>query len=131
MISAPKRTKEDEVFEDAWASLQARYSERGVPTDWKEITPDVMAPAFRLHFRAFKSPSGDPDGAEGEAEELIHNPVRALRRYGLISDEETPRISTLIVNHEKTLERFIVYAMVLVSTNPSTVGITLAKEAEE
>jgi len=28
------------------------------------------------------------------------------------------------------VERFIVYAMVLVSTNPSTVGITLAKEEE-
>ncbi len=118
------------MFDDAWAMLQEKYAERGVPTEWTDITPDVMGSAFRLHFRAFKSPSGDPDGAEGEAEELIHNPVRALRKYGLISEEETPRISTMIVNHEKTLERFIVYAMVLVSTNPSTVGITLAKEEE-
>lgn len=118
------------MFDDAWALLAQRYEERGVPTEWADITPEVMAPAFRLHFRAFKSPSGDPDGAEGEAEELIHNPVKALRRYGLIRDDETPHISTMIVNHEKTLERFIVYAMVLVSTNPSTVGITLAKEEE-
>jgi hypothetical protein len=120
------------VFDDAWAKLQERYGERGVPTEWVDITPDVMGSAFRLHFRALKSPSGDPDGAEGEAEELIHNPVRHLRKHGLISEreEETPRISTMIVNHEKTLERFIVYAMVLVSTNPSTVGITLVKEEE-
>ncbi|HTI29909.1 MAG TPA: hypothetical protein VL687_06100 [Methylomirabilota bacterium] len=118
------------MFDDAWAVLQEKYGERGVPTEWTDITPEVMSPAFRLHFRALKSPSGDPDGADGEAEELIHNPVKALRRYGLISEDETPRVSTMIVNHEKTLERFIVYAMVLVSTNPSTVGITLAKEEE-
>ena len=119
------------MFDDAWARLQDKYAERGVPTEWADITPDVMAPAFRLHFRAFKSPSGDPDGADGEAEELIHNPVKALRKAELISEDETPRISTMVVNHEKTLERFIVYAMVVVSTNPSTVGITLVKEEEE
>jgi hypothetical protein len=36
----------------------------------------------------------------------------------------------MVVNHERTLERHIVFAMVLVSTNPNTVGITLAKEEE-
>jgi len=69
---------------------------------------------------------------------LIHNPLQALRdarimgdsEARIIGDDETPHISTLVVNHEKTLERFIMYAMVVVSTNPSTVGITIAKEEE-
>lgn len=126
--------------------LAELYAERGVPTDWADITPEQMAPAYTLHWKAFRSPSGnldgtdefwravrDPDGeAHGlpdEAEELIHNPVKALRRAGLISENgPTPHVSTMVVNHERTLERFIVYAMVLVSTNPNTVGITLAKE---
>lgn len=109
--------------------LIARYKDRGVPTEWQELTPDSMAPAFHLWFRALPSPSVDYDGA-AQAELLIHNPLAALRDAGIISGEETPHISTMVVNHEKTLERFIMYAMVLVSTNPSTVGITLAKEAE-
>jgi hypothetical protein len=122
------------------------YAERGVPTEWADITPEQMRPAYSLHWKALKSPSGnlegteeywrsfaDPDGEPhgppDEAEELIHNPVHALRRAGLISENgPTPHVSTMIVNHERTLERFIVYAMVLVSTNPNTVGITLAKE---
>lgn len=146
MISAPIAPNEEEgtVHQD---DLAPRYADRGVPTDWMDITPDEMRPAFKLHFRAFKSPRGNLDGAyeywramrdpEGEpageadeAEELIHNPLKALRRYGLISQDETPHISTMVINHEKTLERFIVYAMVLVSDNPRTVGITLAKEEE-
>lgn len=111
--------------------LAERYEERGVPTEWEDITPKQMLPAFHLYWRALRSPSGDPDGADGEAELLIHNPVAALRKAELIrEDDPPPHISTMVVNHEKTLQRFIVYAMVLVSTNPSTVGITLVKEEE-
>jgi hypothetical protein len=108
--------------------LQERYAERGVPTpEWEEITPNVMSPAYHLYFRALKSPKGDPDGPNGLAERLIHDPVAALRDQGVdIGDD--PRVSTMVVNHERTLERSIVYAMVLVSTNPNTIGITLAKE---
>jgi hypothetical protein len=131
------------VTDDEWAEL---YAERGVPTDWADITPEQMGPAYRLHWKALKSPSnnvdgtnefwravrdphGEPNGLPDEAEELIHNPVQALRRAGLIDEYgPTPHVSTMVVNHERTLERFIVYAMVLVSTNPNTVGITLAKE---
>jgi hypothetical protein len=125
--------------------LAELYEKRGVPTDWVDITPKEMGPAYRLHWKDFRSPSanldgtdefwrairdpgGVPNGLPDEAEELIHNPLRALRRSRLIGDEETPHISTMVVNHERTLERAIVYAMVLVSTNPNTVGITLAKE---
>jgi hypothetical protein len=126
--------------------LAELYAERGVPTEWADITPEQMGPAYTLYWKALRSPSGnlegteefwravrdpdgEPNGPPDEAEELIHNPVQALRRAGLISEDgPTPRVSTMIVNHERTLERFIVYAMVLVSTNPSTVGITLAKE---
>jgi len=126
--------------------LAELYAERGVPTEWVDITPEEMGPAYRLHWKAFKSPSanrggtdefwraiwdphGEPNGLPDDAEELIHNPVKALRRAGLISENgPPPHISTMVVNHERTLERAIVYAMVLVSTNPNTVGITLAKE---
>ncbi len=114
--------------------LQAAYEERGVPTDWQELTPETMAPAFRLWFKALRSP-GNPLGGidpDSEAERLIHDPVPALREAGVLPDtDETPRISTMVVNHEKTLKRFIMYAMVVVSANPSTVGITIVKEERD
>lgn len=113
--------------EEQMARLQEAYAERKVPSPWMEITPEVMRPAYHLYFRALKSPSGDPDGAKGLAERLIHDPVAALREQGVEVGPE-PHVSTMVVNHERTLERFIVYAMVLVSENPNTVGITLAKE---
>lgn len=109
--------------------LARRYEERGVPTGWEEITPRTMARAFRLWYRALPSPSTGYTGAD-EAERLIHNPLVALRGAGIIGEHDEPRISTMVVNHEKTLERFICYAMVVASTNPSTVGITLVKEEE-
>jgi hypothetical protein len=118
--------------------LVARYEQRGVPTEWQEITPPALAPAFRLLFRALPSPkspdnlSNPPDwlieGAQ-EAELLIHDPLTALRQAG-IDVEEDARISTIVVNHEKTLERFIMHAVVVASTNPRTIGITLVKEPE-
>jgi len=113
--------------EEAMRQLQELYAERGVPTKWVEITPDVMRPAYHLYFRALKSPKGDPDGDDGLAERLIHDPVKALRDQGVEIGDDA-RVSTMVVNHERTLERSIVYAMVLVSTNPNTIGITLAKE---
>lgn len=125
--------------------LAELYAGRGVPTDWIDITPEEMGPAYSLHWKAFKSPSanldgtdefwratrdpdGEPNGLPDEAEELIHDPVMALRKANLLSDDATPHVSTMVVNHERTLKRSIVYAMVLVSKNPNTVGITLAKE---
>lgn len=108
--------------------LGPRYQERGIPTRWEEITPETMVPAFRLWYRALPSTTGGYDGSD-EMERLIKNPRAALREAGIIGDEE-PHISTMVINHEKTLERFICYAMVVVSTNPSTVGITIAKEEE-
>ena len=110
--------------------LAPRYEERGVPTRWEDITPETMAPAFRLWYRALPSTTGGYTGAD-EMERLIKNPLGALRDAGIIGNgPEIPHISTMVVNHEKTLERFICYAMVVVSTNPSTVGITIAKEEE-
>lgn len=117
--------------------LVGRYEERGVPTDWQEITPPSLAPAFRLWYRALPSPkSKDLKGAgqalrdaADEAELLIHDPLVALQQAGIAVDSET-RIASMVVNHEKTLNRYIMYAMVVVSSNPHTVGITLVKEEE-
>ena len=109
--------------------LAPRYQERGVPTRWEDLTPESMAPAFRLWYRALPSTLSGYTGAD-EMERLIKNPLAALREAGIIGREDEPRISTMVVNHEKTLERFICYAMVVASTNPSTVGITLVKEEE-
>lgn len=108
--------------------LIAIYQARGVPSDWQRITPESMKPAFELWHRALPSPSMDVPGAD-EAEELIHDPVAALQRAGIIGPKAQPRISTMVVNHEKTLRRFIMYASVVVSTNPNTVGLTIVKEA--
>jgi hypothetical protein len=113
-------------------TLKDMYSSRGVPTEWKELTPDTLAPAFKLWYRALPSPKSDFVKESEYAETLIHDPVAALRESGLIPSEEDepeePHISTMVVNHEKTLNRFIMYAMVVVSTNPKTVGITIVKE---
>jgi hypothetical protein len=62
-----------------------------------------------------------------DAELLVHDPVKALRK-GNINVDDDVRISTTVVNHEKTLCRFIMHASVVVSTNPRTVGITIWKE---
>jgi len=113
-------------------TLRELYASRGVPTEWEELTPDTMAPAFKLWFRALPSPKSESIEGSEYAEWLIHDPVAALRHSGLIpsaeEEEEAPRIATSVVNHEKTLNRFIMYALVLVSTNPKTIGITIVKE---
>jgi len=113
-------------------TLREMYAQRGVPTEWQELTPDTLAPAFRLWFRALPSPKSDFAEGSEYAEWLLHDPVAALRDSGLIpsaeEDAEEPRVSTMVVNHEKTLNRLIMHAMVVVSTNPKTVGITIVKE---
>lgn len=114
--------KDDDLF--------ARYEARGIPTDWQELTPEAMAPSFRLFFRALPSPSTEYAGAD-EAELLIHDPLAALREAGIVPYDETPHISTMVVNHEKTLRRYIMYASVVVSNNPESVGLTIVKEEEE
>lgn len=118
--------------------LRLRYKERGIPTDWQELTPDQMRPAFRLFYRALPSPSMEVEGSD-DAELLIHDPLAALREARIVSeageerilpaDAEEPSISTFVVNHEKTLNRWVMHASVAVSTNPHTVGITIVKEA--
>jgi hypothetical protein len=114
--------------------LAELYTARGVPTEWREITPPEMAPSFRYFFRALPSPSANFTGAE-DAELLIHNPLKALKaaKIGetdecIIGREATPHISTMVVNHEKTLRRFVMGVTVVASTNPSSVGITIVKE---
>lgn len=112
--------------------LISRYRARGIPTEWQDLTPNEMRSggAFRLFFRALPSPSIETEGS-ADAELLIHDPLTALREAGILSaDGEVPSISTFVVNHEKTLNRFVMYASVAVSTNPHTVGITIVKEAE-
>jgi hypothetical protein len=118
--------------------LIAEYEERGVPSDWEDITPSALAPAFHLWYRALPSPKSKElkgagqalmDAAD-EAERLIHNPLETLREGGIKVDDDA-RIATIVVNHEKTLERFIMHTMVVVSNNPSTVGITIAKEEKK
>lgn len=105
------------------------YQSRGIPTEWQELTPDTLRPAFRLYFRSLPSPSINHPGA-ADAEELIHDPLTALRKAGLLPEEDDrlPTISTFVVNHEHTLNRMVMHASVAVSTNPHTVGITIIKE---
>ena len=126
------------MIDDGDDDLAAQYSERGVPTEWEEITPEAFRRSFKLHYRAYQSPdpAAPPSAARDEAETFLHDPVEALIEGGIIPDEglddqgrrRLPRISTMIVNHEKTLKRFIMHAFVAVSKNPHTVGITIVKE---
>ena len=116
-----------------------RYQERGIPTEWQELPPEQMRPAFRLFYRAMPSPSMRVEGSD-DAELLIHDPLTALRNARIVSaegeerilpeDADEPSISTFVVNHEKTLSRWVMHASVAVSTNPHTVGITIVKEPD-
>jgi hypothetical protein len=117
----------DDLPEEEQQTLLGAYERRSVPTEWQEITPPSIADAFRIYHRALPSPSADFTRL-GDAEELIHNPIAALRRAGIIQGDEVPRISTMVVNHQEGLERFIMSATVIASTNPTTVGIMIAKE---
>ena len=75
-----------------------------------------------------KSPGPVPHDQAPETENLIHNPLAALRDAGIIGGDDTPTVSTMVVNHQKTLERFIMHATVVVSSDRSSVGITVVKE---
>jgi hypothetical protein len=107
-------------------TLASMYAERGVPTEWIETTQELMAPAFRTWFRALPSPMSNQPGHE-DAELLVHDPIQALRKGGIAVDDDA-HVATMVVNHEKTLCRFIMYASAVVSANPHTVGITIWKE---
>jgi hypothetical protein len=124
-------------------TLRGMYAERGVQTDWQELTPDALSHAFKLWYWALPSPGAaeleglDPDDEEDAelikaanyAELLIHQPVQALRLSRIIpEDGDEPNISTIVVNHQKTLNRFIMHAFAVASNNPRTVGITIVKE---
>lgn len=118
----------NDMEEEDQEKLRGAYDRRAIPTEWQEITPLSISEGFRIYHRALPSPSADFTGT-GEAEELLHNPIAALRGAGIIPrDGEIPRISTMVVNHQEGLERFIMSATVIASTNPSTVGIMIAKE---
>jgi hypothetical protein len=103
------------------------YRSRGIPSDWEDMTPEPMRPAYRLWFRALPSPRSGFSGSD-EAEELIHDPLTALRRAGVYEGDDLPDISTHVIGHQHTLNRMVMYAMVTISNNPHTVGITLVKE---
>jgi hypothetical protein len=114
--------------------LAELYEQRGIPMpNWRVVTPPEMEEGFTYYFRAFSSPGSHmPDAPE--AEELLHDPIRALRKQEIeggghiIGEGETPHISTMVVNHDKTLNRFVMGVTVVASTNPSTVGITIVKD---
>jgi hypothetical protein len=108
--------------------IHAIYEARGIPTPWRDVTPDVMRDAFEVHFRALPSPRSGYAGAD-EAERLIHDPLAVLREAGIYrGGDEIPDISTFVVNHQHTLNRMVMYASVTISQNPHTIGITLVKE---
>jgi hypothetical protein len=110
-------------------TLNAMYQERGVPTDWIETTESLQPAAgnaFRTYYKALPSPKSNAPGHE-DAELLVHDPMKALRKGNIAVDDDA-HISTMVVNHEKTLCRFIMHVSLVVSANPHTVGITIWKE---
>jgi len=118
---------DEELLDELNRRIAEIYESRGIPTQWDDVTPEPMRPAFSVHFRALPSPQSGYPGWD-EAELLIHDPLTALRNAGLIPDGETPDISTFVVNHQHTLNRMVMYATVTISNNPHTVGITIVKE---
>ncbi|MDP9273620.1 MAG: hypothetical protein M3O93_08890 [Chloroflexota bacterium] len=114
--------------------LAKLYQGLGLPMEkWRVVTPPEMAEYFRYYFRAFPSPGSNFPGAK-DGEELLHDPIRALRKQEvedtdehIIGPDEWPHISTMVVNHDKTLNRFVMGVTVVASTNPSTVGMTFVK----
>jgi hypothetical protein len=78
-----------------------------------------------------------------QAEILIHDPVNALKgtdhsitlsvdsQVTAILDDPALRISTFVVNHERTLARRIIRAKAVLDEDGTSVGLTLHKQESE
>lgn len=103
--------------------------------DWVQIgreVPQLRDAPFKLFFKTFKS-------STDEAEAFIHDPRRFSMGQpvaGFASVEgavlegvgEETRIVTVVTNHERTLQRKIIYTLAVVAPDEDTVTYTIYKQ---
>ena len=111
-----------------------RYNdgEANATDQWEEIDlgkhkPDDDDLPFRLVVRRFKSSSPD-------SEAFIHDPLREIVQAGgsVPAFEAVTmdwRVTTWVTNHHRTLSVRHVYVMTAVSTDDSSVGVTIYKQS--
>ena len=94
--------------------------------------PGLANAPFSLWFKTFKSSSD-------EAEAFIHDPRRFVTGQTVANHEgvkgailegvsETTRIVTLVTNHERTLQRKIIYTLALVAPGQDTTTFEIYKQ---
>ena len=103
--------------------------------EWVRLGREVPAlwnAPFTLWFKTFKSSSD-------EAEAFIHDPRRFVTGQTVAGYEgvkgavlegvgESTRIVTLVTNHERTLQRKIIYTVALVDPNQDTTTLEIYKQ---
>jgi hypothetical protein len=107
----------------------------GRPNDtagWSEIDLSVLRPdnddelPYKLVVNRYKSSSPD-------SEAFIHDPLSQILKArdsvpAFADVDESWHVSTFVINHHRTLSVRHVYAMVTVSAEETTVGVTIYKE---
>lgn len=106
--------------------------EANATDEWEEIDLGKHKPLkeevpFRLVVRRFKSSST-------ESEAFIHDPLgEILRARGSVPAFEAVtddwRVATFVTNHHRTLSVRHVYVMTAVSTDDTSVGVTIYKQS--
>jgi hypothetical protein len=106
-----------------------RTPRRPVPNDtveWEEVDVSRLAPKkgvvpFRLWTYRVKSSSPD-------SELFIHDPLAAM--VGVVPGVTAEsRVTTMVINHDKTLAKFHLFAMALVAAEAGVVVLVLYKLA--
>lgn len=109
-----------------------RDTEPNDSSEWVELglhglaAPEAVVP-FRLLAKRFKSSSTD-------SERFIHDPLQVLTEQPVFKDAGVDlrwRVTTFVVNHQRTLSRIYMFAMVVVAPEEQTVAVTIYKQAPD
>lgn len=97
------------------------------PAGWEEMDASRLAPPdralpFRLFSNRFKSSSP-------ECERFIHDPLGAMIAAAVPGVTSDSRVTTIVINHDKTLSRVHLIVLALVAAETGIVILTLFKVA--
>jgi hypothetical protein len=110
--------------------------------EWREV-PDPFGDGLAPGGQVPLIMAAKFNSSSRQAEILIHDPVNALRgtdhsislnvdsQVTAILDDPELRISTFVVNHERTLARRIIRAKAVLDEDGRSVGLTLHKQESE
>ena len=114
----------DDDVEGGWH----RHREENDTAGWQQLPAGFLIPPdllegdyFTVWGNRFKSSSDD-------AERFIHHPLKALLQAGIAGVNPDAKVVTSVLNHELTLSKVHLFAIVTVS--PTVVGVQLYKIAQ-